>query len=304
MNDRTELFTIGQLARRTGLPVRTIRFWSDIDVIPPAARSAAGYRLYDVEALARLDLVRTLRELGLDLGTVARILARQSTVADVARAHAEALDTEIRTLQLRRAVLRSIARRNSTTEEMRVMNRLARLSAQERQRMIDDFVDRTFEGLDPNATGTQIAQGMRQMPAELPDDPTPEQVDAWLELAELVADASFSQRVREMAVAGARSGGQVESSRYDPAEVIEHAGRALGADVAPDSAEGRAVLDRLVDPAVPADERIRLADELETFTDRRVERYWQLIGVLNDRPPFPPRVPIFEWFIAALRVPR
>lgn len=304
MNDRTELFTIGQLARRTGLPVRTIRFWSDIDVIPPTARSAAGYRLYDAEALARLDLVRTLRELGLDLSTVGRILARQSTVADVARAHAQALDTEIRTLQLRRAVLRSIARRNSTTEEMRMMNRLARLSAQERQRMIDDFVDRTFEGLDPNGAGTQIAQGMRQMPAELPDDPTPEQVDAWLELAELVGDASFSQRVREMAVAGAQSGGQVEAPRYDSAEVIEHAGRALDTGVAPDSAEGRAVLDRLVDPAVPADERIRLADEVETFTDRRVERYWQLIGVLNNRPPFPPGVPIFEWFIAALRAQR
>ncbi|MBE1492257.1 helix-turn-helix domain-containing protein [Plantactinospora soyae] len=304
MNDRTELFTIGQLSRRTGLPVRTIRFWSDIDVIPPTARSAGGYRLYDAEALARLDLVRTLRELGLDLGTVGRILARQSTLAEVARAHAEALGTEIRTLQLRRAVLRSIARRNSTTEEMSVMNRLARLSAQERQRIIDDFVDRTFEGIDPDTPGAQIAHGMRQMPAELPDDPTPEQVDAWLELAELVGDASFGARVREMAVAGARSDGPAEAPRYDHEQVIEHAGRAVRAGVAPDSMEGQAILDRLVDPAVPTDERLRIADQMETFSDRRVERYWQLIGVLNDRPAFPPRVPDFEWFIAALRVPR
>jgi hypothetical protein len=63
----------------------------------------------------------------------------------------------------------------------------ARLSAQERQRIIDDFVDGVFEGTDPDAPAAGIARGMRQLPADLPDDPAPEQVDAWVELAELVA---------------------------------------------------------------------------------------------------------------------
>jgi hypothetical protein len=53
-----------------------------------------------------------------------------------------------------------------------------------------------------------------------------------------------------------------------------------------------------------AEERARLADEVQTFTDRRVERYWELIGVLAGRPPFPAAVPMFEWFIAALRALR
>ncbi|WP_326825290.1 MerR family transcriptional regulator [Streptosporangium sp. NBC_01756] len=298
MNDRTELFTIGQLAHRTGLPVRTIRFWSDIGVVPPTCRSAGGYRLYDAEAAARLDLVRTLRELGLDLDTVRRVLRGKGTVADLAGAHADALDAEIRILQLRRAVLRSVARRGSTTEEMRLMHKLSRLSAQERQRVIDDFVDQAFAGLAPDAPGTHIARSMRQMPAELPDDPTTEQVDAWVELAELVADEAFQQRVRQMAVTGAEP---VEQRPYDPAPVLEHAGGAVAAGIAPGSAEGGAVLGRIVDAATPADERVRLADQLETFTDRRVERYWQLMGIINGRPPFPSSAPAFEWFIAALR---
>ncbi|MFJ2030224.1 MerR family transcriptional regulator [Streptosporangium sp. NPDC087985] len=302
MNDRTELFTIGQLARRTGLPVRTIRFWSDVGVVPPTRRSAGGYRLYDVAAVARLDLVRTLRELGLDLETVRRVLRGQGTVADIARAHADALDTEIRVLQLRRAVLRSVAERGSTTEEMRLMHKLARLSAQERQRVIDDFVDHTFAGLDPDAPGAHIAQSMRRMPAELPADPTTEQVDAWVELAELVADEAFRQRVRQMAVAGTEPGEQPQP--YDPAPVLEHCGGALAAGVAPDSAEGRAVLDRVVAADTPVEERLRLADQVERFTDRRVERYWQLMGILNGTPPFPSGVPVFEWFIAALRAHR
>ena len=59
------LFTIGQLSRRVGVPVKTIRYWSDEGVLPVARRSAAGYRLYDLQAVARLELVATLRELGL-----------------------------------------------------------------------------------------------------------------------------------------------------------------------------------------------------------------------------------------------
>lgn len=302
VNDRDRLLTIGQLADRTGLSVRTIRFWSDIDVIPPTRRSAGGFRLYDMEAVARLDLVRTLRELGLDLDTVQQVLTRQCTVADVARAHMRALDTQIRSLRLRRAVLRSIAQQESTTEEMMLMHKLIRLSAQERQRMIDDFVDRTFDGIDPQAPGAQIAASMRQIPAELPDEPTPEQVEAWLELAELIGDAGFQERVRQMAVAGATPGEESGPQPYDPALVLEHAGRAVAAGISPESAEGRAILDRIVDPELPAEDRIRVAEAVETFTDRRVERYWQLVGVLNGRPPFPSGVPAFEWLIAALRV--
>ncbi|MFF0307890.1 MerR family transcriptional regulator [Streptosporangium sp. NPDC004379] len=298
MNDHEELFTIGQLARRTGLPVRTIRFWSDIDVVPPTGRSTGGYRLYDAEAVARLDLVRTLRELGLDLETVRSVLARQGGVADVARAHAEALDAEIRILRLRRAVLRSVARRGSTIEEMRLMNDMARLSAGERQRIIDEFVDGAFAGVPADAPGAGIAGAMRQLPAELPDDPTDEQVDAWVELATLAGDEDFRRRVREMATAGAAA---EQSPSYDAASVAEHAGAAAEAGIDPASAGGRAVLERIAGVDVPAAERIRLAEQVELLTDRRVERYWELMGVLHGRPPFPSQVAAFEWFAAALR---
>ena len=298
MNDRPELFTIGQLARRTGLPVRTIRFWSDLGVVPPTHRSSGGYRLYCAEAVARLELVQTLRELGVDLHTVRRVLSRQVTLAEVARTHVRALDAEIRALRLRRAVLRSVERRGSTTEETKLMHKLARLSARERQQIIDHFVDEVFDGIDPNAPGAGIAGAMRQMPAELPEDPTPEQVDAWVELAELVADEDFRQRVRQMAVTGAQA---QDNPGYDPAPVLEHAGAAVAANISPSSAEGTEILDRLVDPGMPAPDRVALAGQIEAFTDRRVERYWQLMGTINGRTPFPPSAAAFEWFTAALR---
>ncbi|MFI6735127.1 MerR family transcriptional regulator [Nonomuraea sp. NPDC050451] len=77
MSNATDLYTIGQLAQRTGLHPRTIRFWSDSGIVPPARRSDGGYRLYDAEAVARLDLVRTLRELGLGLDAVQQILEKR-----------------------------------------------------------------------------------------------------------------------------------------------------------------------------------------------------------------------------------
>jgi DNA-binding transcriptional MerR regulator len=118
MDDDTR-YSIGDLARRTRLSVRTIRFYSDCGVLPPADRSPSGYRRYGLEALAHLDLIRTWRELDVDLVTIGRVLDHEVSIAEVAGVHAEALDVQIRTLRLRRAVLRAVAKRGSSPEEMR-----------------------------------------------------------------------------------------------------------------------------------------------------------------------------------------
>src|SRR5262245_34415449 len=121
--DGDRLYSIGELARRTGLTVKTIRFYSDRGIVTPTDRSPAGYRLYDLDAVARLDLVRTLRDLGLDLSTIRRIADRELSLPEVAAAHAEALAVQIRVLRLRHAVLTAVAKRGSTPEEMDLMHK-------------------------------------------------------------------------------------------------------------------------------------------------------------------------------------
>ncbi|MEU3386767.1 helix-turn-helix domain-containing protein [Streptomyces albidoflavus] len=191
-DERPDVLTIGRLAHRTGLSVRTLRFWSDEGAVPPVARSAGGYRLYDAESVARVELVRTLRELGLGLDDVCRVLSGRTTVAEVADAHVAALDAQIRSFKVSRAVLSTVAKRGSTVEETALMNRLARLSAAERKQIIDEFKEEVFGGLDD----PRLRDRMRTFSIELPDDPTPEQVDAWIELAELVRDPGFRARLR------------------------------------------------------------------------------------------------------------
>jgi DNA-binding transcriptional MerR regulator len=88
MDGERALLTIGQLARRTGMAVRTIRYWSDVGVVSVAGRTQGGYRLYDSEAVARLELVATLRQLGLGLAEVRRVLEDSTTIGEVAAAHA------------------------------------------------------------------------------------------------------------------------------------------------------------------------------------------------------------------------
>ncbi len=151
--------------------------------VPASARSTSGYRLYDVEAVARLDLVRTLRDLGLPLESIRALLNAQTSLPEVAAVHLTALDQQIQTLRLRRAVLRAAAKTNTTAEEVALMHRLATMSEVERQHLIDDFLDDAFGDINANP---ELVAMLRAMRPELPDDPEPHQVEAWVELAELV----------------------------------------------------------------------------------------------------------------------
>jgi DNA-binding transcriptional MerR regulator len=299
--------SIGELARLTGLPVKTVRYYSDIGIAPEAERTEAGYRRYDEAALARVELVRTLRDLGLDLRTIRRVLERQTGLAEVAAAHAEAIDVHIRQLRLRRTVLRAIARRGVRPEEVQRMTAFAHASADEAGRIMEDFLSSVFaEHLDH-----PVAARMRSALPELPEEPSEAQIDAWVELATLVGDPDFRARVRRMVEEGARARHRSdldEASQRAGQAVIERVGAALGAGTAPDVPEATAVVDDLVAGFAAAagrtDDatyRAELVQTLETFTDVRVERYWRLIGIINGWPEFPSTTPAYQWLIAGLR---
>jgi len=65
---------IGEVARRTGLPVKTIRYYCDEGLLQPRARSEAGYRLFDDENLAELTIIRSLRAIDVSIPELAKIL--------------------------------------------------------------------------------------------------------------------------------------------------------------------------------------------------------------------------------------
>ena len=74
---------IGEVARRTGLSVKTIRYYCDEGLLQPRDRSAGGYRLFDEDNLAELAIIRALRAMDVSIPELARILeVRRSGVCN------------------------------------------------------------------------------------------------------------------------------------------------------------------------------------------------------------------------------
>ncbi|MDX2524668.1 helix-turn-helix domain-containing protein [Streptomyces europaeiscabiei] len=295
-DERPDVLTIGRLAHRTGLPVRTLRFWSDEGAVPPVGRSAGGYRLYDTESVARVELVRTLRELGLGLDDVCRVLSGRTTVAGVADAHVAALDAQIRSLKVSRAVLSTVAKRGSTVEETALMNRLARLSAAERKQIIDEFKEEVFGGLDD----PRLRDRMRAFSIDLPDDPTPEQVDAWIELAELVRDPEFRARLRtwmELNTPVPGQGRPPGASIWWARQIVQTVAEVRKGGVAPEGPAAAEVLSELFGDA----DRAAVLRSLEAGIEAGAEHYRRLVARVRGQNSSPDATEELEWLARALR---
>ena len=95
----SERFTVGELADRTGLTVRTLHHYDQIGLLRPFARTPAGYRLYGAGELRRLQHIVSLRHLGLSLDDVKRCLDDgDPPLPEVLRLHAARVDAQIREL--------------------------------------------------------------------------------------------------------------------------------------------------------------------------------------------------------------
>lgn len=69
------LLKVGELAKHTGLTVRTLHHYDEIGLLAPSGRSDAGYRLYSREDVQRLHSIQALRQLGLPLQDITQLLA-------------------------------------------------------------------------------------------------------------------------------------------------------------------------------------------------------------------------------------
>ncbi|GIZ10759.1 MerR family transcriptional regulator [Pseudomonas sp. NCCP-436] len=70
------LLKVGELARRTGLTVRTLHHYDQIGLLRPSTRTEAGYRLYNRDDIARLHQIQALRGLGMPLAAIGTALER------------------------------------------------------------------------------------------------------------------------------------------------------------------------------------------------------------------------------------
>lgn len=90
------LLKVGELARRTGLTVRTLHHYDSIGLLRPSARSDSGYRLYTQADVTRLHGIQVLRRIGLPLEEIGTMLAADgSSLQVIVSRQMHALEREI-----------------------------------------------------------------------------------------------------------------------------------------------------------------------------------------------------------------
>ena len=114
---------IGELSRRTGCNIETIRYYERIGLLPAQARSAGRYRLYDTDDVRRLTFIRRARELGFTLEAVRTLLALSENgsapcpeVRELAAGHLAEVRAKIADLQAMERVLGDAVRRCAAGE--------------------------------------------------------------------------------------------------------------------------------------------------------------------------------------------
>ncbi|MER5766756.1 helix-turn-helix domain-containing protein [Streptomyces sp. NPDC001985] len=181
-------WTIGELAARTGLPVKTVRYYSDIGLLPLSGRSPGGHRRYAPEALNHLTLIQQLRALGTPIATITQVTTGERSLADLV---AEALDrtrSHLAELQWRQATLEAL-------DDCSDQERLRRLTVLSRvQRLPDARLDlaRAWERMIPRDVPAHLTDLITsQAVPDPPRDPSPQSVLAYAELHTLVEHPGF-----------------------------------------------------------------------------------------------------------------
>jgi DNA-binding transcriptional MerR regulator len=284
-----------------------LRFYADEGLLPPAGRTESGYRVFTDSELVRLDLICCLRDAGLGLDTIREVLSQDLSLADALKLRLEALEAEISAQRRVAAALRAALRSPDPTEaDLRRYWTMTRLSQTERRSAVERFYEKVSDGIriDPKWVRQMIEASI----PELPDEPTSEQCDAWIELSEILGDPTFIANMRSSAnefwdrddVDPAAYRQASEQMRLKAEEAIDHG-------VAPTSEVAAALVQDWVETLAQTLGR-KPDTAFKTWLrgkytqhDERASRYWELVAIMRGQSPQSSPNREWKWILAAVK---
>ena len=111
-------WSIVEVARIAGTTSRTLRHYGDVGLLAPTRIGDNGYRYYDAAALTRLQRILLLRELGLGIPAIGKVLAGQNDSARALSTHLELLEQEKARLDRQIASVESTIRKLGKGEQL------------------------------------------------------------------------------------------------------------------------------------------------------------------------------------------
>lgn len=126
--DNASCYTIEQVSTRTGLTKRTLRYYEEVGLLPPAERTEGNYRRYNEDDLQRIDRIKELRDLlGFSLTDIRQLLNTEDERGQIKAAYQQETDASGKLVQLDRSddlirtQLHLIEQKISGLEQMRSM---------------------------------------------------------------------------------------------------------------------------------------------------------------------------------------
>lgn len=98
------LYTIEQIATRTGLTKRTLRYYEEVGLLPPTGRTEGNYRLYSEDDIQRLERIKELRDLlGFSLADIRALLEAEDERGQIKVAYRQETEAAAKVAQLGRS---------------------------------------------------------------------------------------------------------------------------------------------------------------------------------------------------------
>lgn len=294
--------TIGDLARRTGVSVKRLRFYSDEGLLPPTGRSRSGYRLYTEEHAVRIDLIRALREAGIGLQEIGKLLRRDMTIGELLQLRLGTVEAHIVGLQRIALALRLALQSGATEENLRRITMVTQASNEDRRQAVAAFYEKVVEGLPAKRQWTEDM--IDASAPRLPDSPSAEQLAAWVELQGLLDDQTFLEckRVNASDVWAPRVKLDLDSFVDAQQGWMMATSQARARGFAPTSDEGAAIVERFTSTMAAAghEDPAVMRAHLRVKFDPRGARFWELVAIMRDDPSFVGRFDDWQWLGEAM----